>query len=114
MDIILVFETRGAGSIPARRANRTKYNDTLEGASMSILALDISGIPRQWISHDDAITYHAKNAVAWSLGETEAKYRGGTQNDGMDSYLETTSIIAIKGHGFDPFKHGKVAPNINT
>ena len=35
---------------------------------MSILALDISGTPRQWISTDDAITYHAKNAVAWSLG----------------------------------------------
>jgi len=49
---------------------------------MSVLALDISGIPRQWISHDDAITYHAKNAVAWALGEVVARYRGGVRDDG--------------------------------
>ena len=55
---------------------------------MSVLALDISGVPRQWISNDDAITYHAKNAVAWALGEVVAKYRGGIQNDGTMSYIE--------------------------
>lgn len=75
---------------------------------MSVLALDITGVPRQWISTDDAITYHAKNAVAWALGDTVARYRGGFQEDGTQSYLETTSIIAIKGHGFNPHKHGKV------
>ena len=48
---------------------------------MTVLALDVSGVPRQWISHDDAITYQAKKAVAWSLGEIVAKYRGGTQTD---------------------------------
>jgi len=64
---------------------------------MSVLALDISGIPRQWISHDEAITYHAKDAVAWSMGEVVAKYRGGVQNSGEMSYIETTSIIAIRG-----------------
>ena len=76
---------------------------------MSVLALDIGGIPRQWISYDDAITYHAKDAVAWSMGEIVARYRGGIQNDGTMSYIETPSIIAIKGHGFDPRKHGMVA-----
>ena len=76
---------------------------------MSVLALDIGGVPRQWISYDDAITYHAKNAVAWSMGEVVARYRGGIQNDGTMSYIETPSIIAIKGHGFDPYKHGMVA-----
>lgn len=81
---------------------------------MSVLALDISGIPRQWISYDDAITYHAKDAVAWSMGEVVAKYRGGLQNDGSESYLETTSIIAIKGHGFNPHKHGTVALSNRT
>lgn len=75
---------------------------------MAVLALDIGGTPRQWISHDDAITYHAKNLVAWTLGEIIAKYRGGIQNNGTKSYLESTSIIAIKGHGFDPNKHQKV------
>ena len=65
---------------------------------MSVLALDIGGIPRQWISHENAITYHAKDMVAWSLGEVVAKFRGGIQNDGRLSYIETPSIIAIKGH----------------
>jgi len=76
---------------------------------MAVLALDITGIPRQWISNDDAITYHAKNAVAWTLGEIVAKYRGGLQNDGTMSYIETPSIIAIKGHGFNPARQGRVA-----
>lgn len=81
---------------------------------MSILALDISGTPRQWISSDDAITYHAKKAVAWSLGKVVAKYRGGVQQDGSPSYLESTSIIAIKGHGFNPHKHTTVALSNRT
>jgi 5-methylcytosine-specific restriction endonuclease McrA len=81
---------------------------------MAVLALDISGVPRQWISYDDAITYQAKNAVAWSMGEVVARYRGGIQKDGTMSYLETPSIIAIKGHGFDPYKHAQVALSNRT
>lgn len=80
---------------------------------MAVLALDVGGIPRQWISHDDAITYYAKKAVAWSMGEVIAKYRGGIQNDGTVSYIETPSIIAIKGHGFNP-KQGRVPLNNKT
>ncbi len=76
---------------------------------MAVLALDIGGTPRQWISHDDAIVYHAKNAVAWTLGEIIAKYHGGIQNNGHQSVIETPSIIAIKGHGFNPARNGKVA-----
>lgn len=75
---------------------------------MTVLALDISGTPRQWISHDDAILYHASNRVAWSLGDIVAKYHGGVQSNGKISYLETSSIIAIKGHGFNPNKHSLV------
>jgi 5-methylcytosine-specific restriction endonuclease McrA len=81
---------------------------------MSVLALDVSGIPRQWISYDDAITYHAKNSIAWSMGDVVAKYRGGIQNSGEMSYLETTSIIAVKGHGFNPYKHSTVALSNKT
>lgn len=81
---------------------------------MAILALDVTGIPRQWISHDDAIVYHAKNVVAWSLGDVVARYHGGVRKDGTVSYLETPSIIAIKGHGFDPHKHAQVALSNRT
>jgi 5-methylcytosine-specific restriction endonuclease McrA len=81
---------------------------------MSVLALDITGTPRQWISYDTAISYHATNSVAWSLGQVVAKYRGGVQNDGTISYLETTSIIAVKGHQFNPNKHRHVALSNRT
>lgn len=81
---------------------------------MAVLALDISGTPRQWISYDDAISYHATNSVAWSMGEIVARYRGGIQNDGTMSYIETPSIVAIKGHGFNPHKHANVALSNKT
>jgi hypothetical protein len=75
---------------------------------MNVLALDASGMPRRWISFEDAITYHAKGQVVWSLGETVAKFRGGDQNDGSMSYIESTSIIAVKGKGFSLDKLGRV------
>lgn len=81
---------------------------------MSVLALDITGIPRQWISYDEAITYHAKQAVVWSLGEVVARYRGGHQDHGGRSYLETQSIIAVRGHGFNPHKHARVGISNRT
>jgi hypothetical protein len=75
---------------------------------MAVLALDVSGTPRTWVTHDEAISYHAKNLVAWSLGDIIARYRGGYRTDGTQSYLETPSIIAIKGESFDFRKHNKV------
>lgn len=75
---------------------------------MNILALDVTGLPRRWISFEDAITYHAKGQVVWSLGDVVAKFRGGDQIDGSMSYLESQSIIAIKGKGFSLDKIGRV------
>jgi len=73
----------------------------------TILALDMSGTPRAWINCDEAISYHAKNLVAWSLGETVAEYHGGFNRiTGKQSKLETSSIIAIKGSEFH--KHTRV------
>jgi len=76
---------------------------------MAVLALDVSGLPRKWVSFDDAITYEAKNLVAWTMGNVVAKYNGGVQKDGSRSYLETHSIIAIKGNGFNPGKFPTVS-----
>ena len=81
---------------------------------MPVLALDISGIPRTWVSPDDAISYHAKGLVAWSLGDIIARYRGGVQRDGKQSYIETPSIIAVSGHGFDFKKHNRVVLTNDT
>jgi hypothetical protein len=76
---------------------------------MNVLALDVGGIPRQWLSFEQAIMYHAKGQVAWALGDTIVKFHGGTQSDGAESYLESSSIIAIRGgEGFNPAKLGKV------
>jgi 5-methylcytosine-specific restriction endonuclease McrA len=76
---------------------------------MAVLALDVSGLPRKWVSFDDAITYKAKNLVAWTMGNVVAKYNGGIRKDGTKSYLETHSIIAIKGTGFNPGKFPTVS-----
>lgn len=76
---------------------------------MTVLALDVKGTPKQWISYDDAISYHATDSVAWFLGNVVARYRGGIQKNGTLSFLETTSIIAIKGHGYNLDKHSRVA-----
>ena len=78
---------------------------------MRVLALDITGTPRQWISSQDAIIYASKRAIAWSLGEIAVRYRGGIQRDGTASYLETHSIIAISGNGFNPNKPRNVVLN---
>jgi hypothetical protein len=76
---------------------------------MAVLALDVSGMPRKWISFDDAITYKAKNLVAWTMGDVVAKYNGGVQKDGTRSFLDTHSIIAIKGTGFNLGKYPNVS-----
>ena len=110
MDRTPCSDRGNVGSIPAG----STYHNNFKENKMSVLALDVSGVPRQWISYDDAITYHAKNSVAWALGEVIAKYRGGIQNNGEMSYIETTSIIAVKGRGFNPYKHGTVALSNKT
>jgi len=67
---------------------------------MRILALDQQGQPHRWISVECSIVYHAKNLVAWQLGEGEGDvlYRGGENRiTGQMSRIVTAPIIAIKG-----------------
>lgn len=69
--------------------------------SSRILTLDAQGQPHRWISHEDAITYHAKNLVAWQLGEGQGDvtFRGGENRmTGRISTIQTAPIIAVKGH----------------
>lgn len=75
---------------------------------MNILVLDLGGLPRKWVSFEDAITYHAKKRVVWALGDTVAKFHGGIQKDGTKSYLESKSIIAVKGKGYELNTLGRV------
>ncbi len=63
-----------------------------------ILALDMAGQPGRWLMIEEAITYHARRMVAWSLGDVVATYHGGvSRSTGERSSLSTASIIAIKG-----------------
>lgn len=64
-----------------------------------ILALDQQGQPHRWISPELAITYHAKNLVAWQLGdESHVRFRGGENRiTGIQSQIITAPIIAVKG-----------------
>lgn len=63
-----------------------------------ILQLDSGGQPLSWISWQDAIVYHSKGLVAWSIGEENTIARGGNSRlTGLQSVISTASIIAIKG-----------------
>ena len=63
-----------------------------------ILTVDMAGVPNRWVVVEDAITYYARQMVAWSLGSVVASYRGGySRVTGKRSQLSTRSIIAIKG-----------------
>ncbi len=78
-----------------------------------ILSLDSAGLPNAWISVEEAITYHAKDLVVWSLGEDTSVYRGGVRRDGTRSHIETKSIIAIRGSKVDvrSFSHTPALSN---
>lgn len=63
-----------------------------------ILSLDAHGTPHRWINWQQACFYHAKNLVAWTLGESTFTFNGGISRDsGVRSSITTHSIIAIKG-----------------
>lgn len=58
-------------------------------------------MPNRWVLIEEAITYHARRMVAWSLGDVVCTYHGGiSQLTGRQSQISTTSIIAIRGFGF--------------
>ncbi|MES2354627.1 MAG: HNH endonuclease [Pseudomonadota bacterium] len=62
-----------------------------------ILTVDMGGLPQAWVTLEEAITYHAKQLIAWSLGNEVRKLHGGYQRNGERSCIATKSILAIKG-----------------
>jgi HNH endonuclease len=62
-----------------------------------VLTVDMAGLPQAWVALEEAITYHAKQMVAWSLGDEVREFRGGWQRNGVRSRIATKSILAIKG-----------------
>lgn len=79
-----------------------------------ILGLDISGNPRAWLTLENAVTYHAKEQVAWSHGPVLYTAHGGYQRSGIQSKISTASIIAIRAaSGFTLDKIHKDLPVSN-
>ena len=64
-----------------------------------VLTVDMAGLPQAWVALEEAITYHAKQMVAWSIGGEVREFRGGWQKNGERSRIATKSILAIKGSG---------------
>jgi 5-methylcytosine-specific restriction endonuclease McrA len=42
-----------------------------------VLTVDLGGLPQAWVDLEEAITYHAKQIVAWSTGGVVREFRGG-------------------------------------
>lgn len=66
-------------------------------SQIRLLALDKHYEPHQWLTVEEAMIAEAKDQVLERLGESIFVYRGGTNRLGVDSRLETSSIIVIDG-----------------
>lgn len=64
----------------------------------SILRLDNAGNPTQWINHEDAAIYYAKDLIAWTLGDPFRILHGGVSRmTGERSYMDIHPVIAVRG-----------------
>lgn len=64
---------------------------------MKILRLDKTGLPRAWLTAEEAATLLAKSAILWTLGSDIYVLRGGWNRNGEQSRLVLPAIIACKG-----------------
>lgn len=63
-----------------------------------ILQVDAAGLPRRWITIEDAVSYYAKDMVMFELGNPVVTYRGGINRlTDTQSQITANSIIGIKG-----------------
>ncbi len=90
------------GSSATRRVIRAAGAEEMEPL---VLTVDIGGLPQAWVELQEAITYHAKQMVAWSVGREVREFRGGWQKNGVRSRIATRSILAIKGSNAGAHRH---------
>ena len=63
-----------------------------------ILRLDVTGQPVRWLPWQLAVVLQSRKMIAWSAGETQFTFYGGTNRmSGERSSVSISSIIAIKG-----------------
>lgn len=80
----------------------------------SILKVDLSGVPTEWISIEEAIGYYATNKVIFELGNTVATYRGGFNRvTEIQSEITANSIIGVKGNMGGKYVFSRTPPLTN-
>lgn len=66
--------------------------------AVSILKLDVSGLPVGWIPWQEAACLYVKELVAWEVGEHRFSIKGGLSRlTGLRSSVDINSIIAVRG-----------------
>ena len=71
-----------------------------------ILRLDVTGQPVKWIPWQEAVCIYALDRVAWTAGEQIFSLQGGTSRlTGEPSFIEISSIIAVRGENKRVHKH---------
>jgi 5-methylcytosine-specific restriction endonuclease McrA len=98
----MIYTLRVIGSSAARKLIRAVGAEEMEPL---VLTVDIGGLPQAWVELEEAITYHAKQMVAWSVGREVREFRGGWQKNGVRSRIATRSILAIKGSSAGAHRH---------
>ncbi|MCW9047017.1 MAG: HNH endonuclease [Gammaproteobacteria bacterium] len=78
-----------------------------------ILTLDNAGRPIDWLNWKEAINLYVREQVAWTASETRLRFYGGTcQKTGLTSFLDLSTIIAIRG-AKPKFNHDITPPLTN-
>lgn len=83
------------------------------GAKPLILAVDVTGAPRGWITWQDAVACKASGRVEREMGEYLFTFRGGRSRlTGLRSELTISSILAL--HGRNPRGWAPKAPGLTN
>ena len=62
-----------------------------------VLITDSAGMPKDWVSYEDAVCYYAKHKVLWDVGATIKTFYGGINAYGEQSSIDISSIVGVTG-----------------
>ena len=61
-----------------------------------ILKVDVAGTPQHWLTPEQAASVICSGDVAWSLGQTVMRLRGGWNQAGERSFLDIPAVIGAR------------------
>lgn len=75
-----------------------------------LLAIDNSGFPARWLTWQEAIVADVLGKFAYSFGDFEFAFRGGTNRaTGLQSQIALKSILVLKGRTPETCKQSTIA-----